>query len=523
MSLYVLYESGLQAEHEDISDRVQNYTLDVTQNAEEGSVALSSIVIDDPLGDFEVKGYRHIAIYENTASFGSNALMFNGYIVDRKIIRGPYQTGAGRQWVCSVADTNAVPEWRVMVGSDANRPAETDAQRMTWLMSTSEMSRVPNTSFMNLSGPVAMDAVDYRGQRANDVLNDCAQASGKNHFAFCIDAPDAPLPAAPGATNLWYDFADSTAHTSSIQLTNVHSDITSDPYGLTFAIADDTELERDPSRVFSGAIVNYDGGMVYEEDLSISNEFTRRDAVVPTPNIKTNAKATARALRYLQEMSTEEDRIRTAIRLPAAKVNWVREGMRVRFRASHLPGYEDFVYLRVLRRTIKQDSEEEYLVTLELGTGPSEPEVVGGNLLAIRCDDQGVASYFELSLVATVDGNPVTLIPNGATWKYLIGAPGHTSGFEAPGFDDSAWALGAAQFGTGTGCPGYAPVTAWALNTDLLVRKRVTVPAGTTALNLVFGVDNGATFYWNGTLIHTVLANGCQTPNSYTRIISSWL
>ena len=521
MSLVVLYEAGSDATYEDISDRFRNYTLDVTQNAEEGAVALSSVVIDDPTGDYEIKGYRRLAIYENAASAGSNSLLYNGFIVDRKVIRGPYRTGAGRQWVCSVADTNVVAEFRVMVGSDANRPAETDVARMQWLMSTSEMNRIPNTTFLSTSGPVQMDAVDYRGQKANDVLNDCAQASGKNHFTFAIDAPAAPLPSAPGATHIWYDFADSTARSSSIRLSNDVDDVEDDPYGLTYAIADDTELERDPSRVFSGAVVNYDGGMVIEEDLSISNEFTRRDAVVPAANIKTQAKATARALRYLDEMSTEEDRIRTAIRLPAARVNFVRHGMRVQFKATHLPGYESFSWLRVLRSTIKQDSEVEYLVTLELGTGPSTSGVPR-NLLAIRCSDQGVASYFELSLVATVSGSPVTLIPNGATWDYLVGATGHTPGFEAPAFDDSTWASGAAQFGNGTGCAGYAPVTDWPLNTDLLVRKAVTVPVGTTALDLIFGVDNGAEIYWNGTLIHTVLASGCQVPNSYTRPVPSW-
>lgn len=376
MALVVLYEAGLQATYEDISDRFRNYTLDVTQNAEEGAVALSTVTIDDPDGNYEIKGWRRLAIYENAASAGSNSLLYNGFIVNRKIIRGPYRTGAGRQWVCSVADTNCLAEFRIMVGSDANRPAETDVARMQWLMSTSEMNRIPNTTFLDTSEAVAMDAVDYRGQRAVDVLNDCAQASGKNYFIFAIDAPAAPLPAAPGATHLWYDFADSTARTSSIRLSNVASDVSGDPYGLTYFIADDTELERDPSRVYSGAYLQYDGGAAYEEDLTISNEFTRRDAVVPAYNIKTNAKATSRALRYLSEMASEEDRIRTAIRLPAARVNFVREGMRVQFKATHLPGYESFGWQRVLRRTIKQDSEEEYLVTLELSTSPVAPSIV---------------------------------------------------------------------------------------------------------------------------------------------------
>jgi hypothetical protein len=177
-------------------------------------------------------------------------------------------------------------------------------------------------------------------------------------------------------------------------------------------------------------------------------------------------------------------------------------------------------WMRVVQRTVKQISEEEYLVTLTL-TGKPSP---GNNLLAIRCTDLGGASYFDLALDATVSGSPVRLIDYGATWKYLEGAAGHTSGFEASAFDDAAWASGAAQFGTDhPACPGYASVTAWALNTDLLVRKYVTVPADATALSLIFGIDNDATIYWNGALIHTVSAAGCAAPGSNIRWIDSWL
>lgn len=365
MTAQYLYEAGLQATSEDITDRVRLYTLDVTQNAEEGSVALSTITIDDPDGDYEIKGFRRIRIYETEASASSNALMANLWVVDRKVIRGPMKTLAGRQWVCSVADMNSVPEFRILTGSSANRPAETDVARIQWLMTTNELgSRVTNSQYINTSGPVAMDAVDYRGQKVSDVINDAAQQSGKNWFTYTIEGVSLTL-------GLWYDFADSTSYTSDIKLTNDLDDVEADPYGLVYLIADDTSLERDPSRVYSGAFVQYDGGTVYREDLGISNEFTRRDAVVPADNVKSYNKAIARGDRYLSSFDTEEDRITTAIRLPAAKVNFVREGMRVRFRATHLPGYESYVWQRVMKRTIKQDSETEYLVTLELSTGPS--------------------------------------------------------------------------------------------------------------------------------------------------------
>jgi hypothetical protein len=370
MSLLVTYEAGVGAHSaEDITGRVRVGSLDVAQNAEEGSVAMSTMIVDDPEGNYDIHAYRRVAIYETEGTVDETQLLFNGFIVGRRVIRGPYRTGAGRQWEVDLVDTNGLLEFRVMVGEDADRPAETDAERMEWLMSTSEMNRIPNLDFMNLTGPVDMDAADYRGQRGVDILNDCAQASGKNYFAFCIDAPGDIIPDAPGATHLWYDWADSDERPSDIRLSNDLADID----GIdTFEISLDTRLERDPSRVYSGGLGRWDGGDTFVEDLDISNEFTRRDCIVPMENVKSSAKATARINRYLASMSTEEDRITTAILLPAADVNRIREGMRCEFKATHFPPvYRNFVPQRVLQRKVKQVSEEWYLVTLTLGWGPS--------------------------------------------------------------------------------------------------------------------------------------------------------
>jgi hypothetical protein len=115
--------------------------------------------------------------------------------------------------------------------------------------------------------------------------------------------------------------------------------------------------------------VQYDGGTAYVNNLATQTAFARRDAVSPAENVKTAAKATARGTRYLAAIATEEDVITTSIQVPLASVNLLREGMRVSFRATHLPGYETPVYMRVLNRTVKQDSELTYSIKMELGSG----------------------------------------------------------------------------------------------------------------------------------------------------------
>jgi len=200
-----------------------------------------------------------------------------------------------------------------------------------------------------------MDAADYRGQRFNQVLDDCAQASGKNYFVWWREEV--------AKLSLWYDFASSTSYSSPLRLSNVSTDVDS---VLTFAISPDTELSRSPDRVNSGAYLPFDGGAVYVQNTATANSFVRRDANMPSENVKSTAKATARANRYLLEMNTEEDVITTTVQLPAAKVNFIMQGMRVQFKASHLPGYTDFVWARVLNRSVQQVSEEFYDVKMEL-------------------------------------------------------------------------------------------------------------------------------------------------------------
>jgi hypothetical protein len=390
MGLRVVYESGISGQTEEIqADRLRLYGFDVTEHAEEGSVALSAITIDDPDGDLDVVGWRRIWAYEDTAT-GSNSLIYHAWVGDKRVTRGTYLTQAGRTWTITVADQNTTLGFRVLTIASANRPAETDVARVQWLQAAAEtFGRAPITEieFLFSASAVLMDAADYRGQTPLDVLNDCAQQSGKNYFVY---TKDNGYPASQPTRGLWYGSSAHTGYTSILRLSNVAADVDN---VWTFAIGDDTELVRDPARVYSGAYVQYQGGAIYEQVASTYNQFTQRDAVVSAPNVKTSGAATRRATRYLADLATEEDRITTSFYVPAAKVNFVKPGMRIQFKASHLPQYESgFNYLRVLSRgvaevsEIEQGSDPKYKVTLVLSsdTIPATPIVTA----AIQTDLQ---------------------------------------------------------------------------------------------------------------------------------------
>jgi hypothetical protein len=93
------------------------------------------------------------------------------------------------------------------------------------------------------------------------------------------------------------------------------------------------------------------------------------------------------------------------------------------------------------------------------------------------------------------------------------------AGWEQPAYDDSAWSVGAAGFGTGGGCPLDNTVQAvWPLSTDLLVRGVVSVPAGTVNLRVWISIDNDILeVFFNGTSLgNNIVHEGCAELDNFS-------
>jgi len=346
----------------DISGRVRAYQTELRSDSHMGNVAISTLIVDDPDGGLDIKGLRQVT-WSETSEGSNSRIIYRGFTADRTVSRGKFRTQTGRTWNVNLADQNSILTRRIMRNATANRPAETDVARIQWLMTTSEMSSiVTDSTYISTAEPVAMDAVDYRNQRVAEIIDDCAQQSGKDYFVLINEIPATPTFA------LYYDITTSVAYPSTIRLSNVLSDVDS---VTTFGVLQEaTHLIRDPSRVYSGVVLPFDGGEVYVSDASIANEFQSRDTQAPSVNVKTIAKATDRATRYIADAATEADVVSTAVLLPLAKVNQVKEGMAITCRFQHLPGYAAFNLMHVLSRTVTATSEEYYTVTLELVNGP---------------------------------------------------------------------------------------------------------------------------------------------------------
>lgn len=393
--------------------------------AELGAVAQSALVLDDPTGTAghssdAIVGLKQLSVNEGRAPSG-NRRIGEFYIADRRYYRGnevspSLRTGAARLIDMTLSDINSFLSFRILRTGTANgsntsfnRPAETDVERITALLAIPFLSTTLFDGLVSSANPVDMDANDYQGQTAADVLNDCAQQSGKNFFVF-YDEAGTYTPSA-GDFGLFYDFNDSTAYPSydpAFQVSNVLTDISRDadgkPVGPIWEPMIDAVLTRDPSRVISGMYFANGSNSVYVENPTTSYAFGWRDAVGNTQNLKTVAQMRARGNRYLQENSTEDDRISFTLKLPAANVNDWKEGQWAQVKFSHLPDYGSFTSVRCLSRTVAQDETnlDFYNVHYECGRTPIPSSPSGAMSLQIN----GVGYSGQPTLISpTTPGN----------------------------------------------------------------------------------------------------------------------
>jgi len=132
----------------------------------------------------------------------------------------------------------------------------------------------------------------------------------------------------------------------------------------------------------------------------------------------------------------------------------------------------------------------------------------------LACVLSGVLSA--LTLAASASAEIRTIVPySDGGYSYKQVATNAESGFEQPTFDASTFSGGGlAPFGSNTGlCPSYASFrTPWAQNTDMLVRRSLTLPPGTTNVAVGVAIDNSVQVFLNGIDV----SGGLQTPGGCT-------
>lgn len=118
-----------------------------------------------------------------------------------------------------------------------------------------------------------------------------------------------------------------------------------------------------------------------------------------------------------------------------------------------------------------------------------------------------LTSILALAAFVVLAHAQTTLVPAGATWKYLDNGSNQGTAWRDASFVDSTWASGPAQLGYGDGdeatVVSFGPnSSAKYITTYFRHAFNVTNPAAFTSLNLQLKRDDGAVVYLNGTEVY---------------------
>ena len=480
-----------------ISNRVRLVTeTGFSARAAVGEADVIRVVVDDPNAEYDFKTLHRWYLVE-TACPSGNQLVWNGYIGDQRIIRGSdgilYPTGSGRVWELELVQENTILGLRIVTGADGNRPAETAKARLTWLLASDYLSTVHDHGLIDWTGldTFAMDAVDYRGQTAADVLRDISLISNYNHYARYNETYQEIELAC-------YEPNTSTLDTSSLAISNAAADI---DLATTWPPSEDTVVTRQGSRVAAGIYLPYDGGSVYTYSYDTSYTFGFRDVAAPSANVKTETKAKALAARLLAQHATQDERVTTRIQVPAANLGDVKHGQLIdSVKLVHAPGsWMTGRPARVVSKSFGRPgnlTQAVYDVDLELSPAAGAPShastaQINNNAALVtlpKAPGEGMLMVMVLNRAINSDDPWGPTFTDGGsnvrTWTYL----------------DRAWALDPTQYG-GPG-PG-AQVAVW---------YRF---AGANEGNLVGIVNWGTSGALGATVITFALG---QTPTVTTKI-----
>jgi len=353
----------------DLGYRVRLNGFGLSSRAD-GSLGIGGIVFDDSDATLTVRGWQSIVVRETACTAAPT--LFTGFIADRNYSRkgeAEYRTGTARWIDTNLIDQNAVLHFRLITDSDGKRPEELISARISWLLNSAYMTGfISDTSLVDSTDPVPFGEADYRGQYADDVLQDLAGPIAKLFFVY----PTQTL----GARGLFFNTPTATTSTSTLTLSNVLSDVDN----ATCFPAGNVVLNRDPSEVYSLGRFTYANGTVLDANgTGLTTRTTYFDGNslgnrgIQVENSRVGRMATARSwlVNILTRDAAERDTITLTTILPAAKAGLIAAGQRVQVRFTHLPGYETARYVRVTARTIRQaqGTPDFYELDLELSNG----------------------------------------------------------------------------------------------------------------------------------------------------------
>ena len=328
-----------------------------------GEPSTAGLVIDDPDGDYDLAGWHTFTVDETDCD---KPRIFSGWLTGRRINRGPYRSGPGRIWDVDIIDLNALFSFELFRANSAQRPAETDVERVEFCIESAAMAGTPcvDNGRFNTAGPLNISAADFVPQFPVELLTSTAGQCGKQFYAYWDHDEE--------EVSFHYDLV-GAGPSATIAISNIEADADA----TTFFPYVDAQLTRAPESVYTGVLLKYLGGYVYGRnqdtiDSLSPSEFSPinflRDQSLTSDRIGTLATANSYVQTYLDQAAEEQETLVVTVRLPAENVNHVEAGDIIEVTFTHLPGFETVQEMPVIRRSVKpsEGQVDYYDVTLEL-------------------------------------------------------------------------------------------------------------------------------------------------------------
>lgn len=336
--------------------------FDFAEAARNGEVATGGFDFDSENAAVDINSHWPIIVRDTDAPAPHRT--FTGYIADKEVARGPFAVQSDRQFDVDIVDLNTLLIDDIMTGASANRPEETDIDRVTWLVGTSFLSGMGAT--IGGANPTTLEASDYRTQNPLSLLTQAAETAGKLFFVYWDFVTEAP--------KLFYDLATSSNFITSSKISTYLPDGSN---STTHHPRKDSLVRRfSGGRIYSELLFKYDGGSVTVTNTATASNYRARKTVIYDNTVKTSAMATRKANQYLNAVATPEDVITLDVDLTAAQVNEFRAGQLMQIKAPHL-GLPTFVDRRIVRTSKRPRGDgdnvdqEDYRVTMELSVPKS--------------------------------------------------------------------------------------------------------------------------------------------------------
>lgn len=339
--------------------------------------------IEDPDGNLEIAGWETFTVDDLDAS---PTRVWTGYIFDKSLQRGELPpAGVNRVHDCDIIDGNAALQFQVLHSNDAKRPAETDVERVQWLLTSEAITGngnqyVEDLGLVSTLNPVSFLDKDCRQSFANAVLRTLCEIAQKNAFGYIDEYT--------GRAGLFYDKDESAVYVSPIRISNVIADVD----GITTFYPDsEATLRQSGNERFGGVLFNWQGDPIYAQSASTIASMNNivRDAVISDEKqIGDAATAALEALSFLNTHANESQTISVTILMPSETVNLLYAGMRMEVKFTHFTGFEDFTWTRVRSKGVRTKAVDVegtwttlWEVDLELWVPPvpiDDGEVIGG-------------------------------------------------------------------------------------------------------------------------------------------------